>query len=393
MTNPTLSATQTILAALWPQQTPAQWEANFVAAQLNWEDVAVRAIVLGLAPQLHHRLTTWGLKPPTPAQAKLAVTHKATAQRNEAIYAQLSLILAACQTAQLHPIALKGVHLAACYYETPALRPMNDIDLLFTPEELPTAESVLAQLGYGGKFKSAEMGAGVSKHTSTFRRPDGEQGATPNPYLSTNSDRMVEPHTSLEESWFGLKVNITPGIRERAETAVLAHHPCLVLGREDLLLHVCLHFCFHLIQGAPALVQFTDLLAITQKETVDWQLFVTRCRDYRATPYALAALTLAGKYLKTPIPPDTLQTLAAATPAPLRQRVEQLTLADILHRTQQKPLVTLGERLKRGFQDRAETAKWAQDWNGRLAIWRTLLQPGKTDTGQLLLNKLKPNHK
>lgn len=391
MTNPALSATQMILAALWPQQTPNQWEADFVAAQLNWEDVTVRAIVLGLAPQLHHRLTNWGLKPPPPAQAKLAVTHRATAQRNEAIYAQLSLILAACQTHNLHPIALKGVHLAACYYASPALRPMNDIDLLFTPGELPTAESLLAQLGYGGKFKSAEMGAGVNKHTSTFRRPDGEQGATPNPYLSTNSDRMVEPHASLEESWFGLKVNITPGIRERAETAVLAHHSCLVLGREDLLLHICLHFCFHLIQGAPALVQFTDLLAITQQGGVDWSLFVARCRDYRAASYALAALTLADKCLKAPIPFDTLQALAAATPARLRQRVEQLTLADILHRTQQKPLGTLAARLKRGLQDRAETARWAQDWNGRLAVWLTLLQPGKTDTGQLLLNKLKIN--
>lgn len=383
-----VATTQAILDALKPQQTPGQWESAFVRAGSDWDDLTVRAIVLGLAPQLHVRLSQWPVKMPPSAAAKLAVTYRAQAQRNEAIYTQLDELLAACQARRLQPIALKGVHLAACYYAEPALRPMNDIDLLFTPAELPQAEALLAELGYGGKYKPAEMGAGVTKHTSTFRRAAGAEGSTVNPYLSAGSDRMIEPHTSLEESWFGLKVDITPGIRERAETAVLGQHVCRVLNREDLLLHVSLHFCFHLIQGAPALVQLTDLLVITQAGNLDWKTFAARAQSYDAVPYAFTGLKLAHDLLGAPVPAAQLTQLADLTPPTLRRRIQTLGLADILRRTQQKPLTSITQRLQRGFQDRAATAAWAADWRGRIQVWRTLFQPARTDTGQMLLQKL-----
>jgi hypothetical protein len=385
----TVATVQTILDVLRPQQTPSQWESDFVRRGRDWDDLVVRAIVLGLAPQLHHRFSTWSLPIPPRAKAKLAAAFQAQAQRNEAIYSQLKQVLLACANDELHPIALKGVHLAAHVYKEPALRPMNDIDLLFPTAELTAAETMLIQLGYGGKHKSAEMGAGVSKHTSTFRRTDQASGATSNPYLSANNDRTVEPHTSLEESWFGLKVDITPGIRERSERVELAGLPCLVLSREDLLLHIALHFCFHLIQGAPAMVQLSDLLAITQAEGVDWDVFVARAHQHRAEPYAYAGLKLAHDLLGAPSPDPVRDKLAEATWPPLRRRIAGLGLADILRRTQQKPLTNLRERLARGFQDRQQTANWAPNWHGRLQVWRTFLQPGRSDTGQMILQKLR----
>jgi hypothetical protein len=263
---------------------------------------------------------------------------------------------------------------------------MNDIDLLFTPEELPQAEAILLSLGYGGKHKSAKTGARVTKHTSTFRRESGEANgrSTPNPYLSANLDRTVEPHSSLEESWFGLKVDITPGIGERTETAVLANQPCRVLNPEDLLHHICLHFCFHLIQGAPAFVQLTDLLVITQAGRLDWGIFLARVQAAQSSGYVLAALTLAQKLLSAPVPAAVLAQLAAQTPSRLRQRISRLDLAYVLRRTQQKPLVTLGDRLRRGIKDRVEIARWSPTFGGKLRVWQTAVQITRTDTAQLL---------
>ncbi len=391
MTAAALATTQTLLDALRPDQTPAQWQSDFVSRQVDWDDLAVRAIVLGLAPQLHHRLSQWSLQPPPRAAAKLAVTHQAQSKRNAAIYAQLDELLAACADANLHPTALKGVHLAASYYPAPALRPMNDIDLLFTPAELPRAEALLTRLGYGGKHKSAEMGAGVTKHTSAFRRA-GEQTATVNPYLSAAGERMVEPHISLEESWFGLKVDITPGVRQRAEMATLGELPCLTLSPDDLLLHLCLHFCFHLIEGAPAFVQLTDLLIVSGSGRVNWPVFTGRARQYRAAPYALAALSLAQKLLSAPAPPDVLDKLAQAAPGRLRRRIAGLGLTYILRRTQQKPLVTIRQRLLRGIQDRAETARWARDGRDLFHIWAILFHAARTDTGQMILSRIRKKH-
>ncbi|MCB8946200.1 MAG: nucleotidyltransferase family protein [Ardenticatenaceae bacterium] len=386
-----LATTQLILDTLKDKQTPDQWESVFLNAGGDWDDLVLHAIVLGLAPQLYNRLSHWQLKPPTRTRAKLLAAHTAQAERNTAIYHQLGEFLSLCEAQAIHPIALKGVHLAACYYAEPALRPMNDIDLLFTPTELPIAEATLQQLGYGGKYKSADMGAGVTKHTSTFRRTGTADGGTSNPYLSADSDRTIEPHTSLEESWFGLKVDITSGIRDRAQTADLTNHTCLVLAPEDLLLHLCLHFCFHLIQGAPSMVQLLDLLTVCQKQLVDWDTFVERAAHYKATPFALAGLTLAAKLLAAPVPVSVLDRLGQATAAPMRRYIDTLNLHYIWERSQQKPLTTIQQRIQRGFLDRAETARWAVDWHGRFQVWRTLFQPGRTDTGQMILQQIRRN--
>jgi hypothetical protein len=296
----------------------------------------------------------------------------------------------------LQPIALKGVHLAACYYADPALRPMNDIDLLFTPAELPVVEAMLAALGYGASYKSPQMGAGVTKHTSTFHPAHGSAVATSNPYLSTTGDRTIEPHQSLEESWFGLKVDITCGIRERSEAVILAERSCRALCPEDLLLHLCLHFCFHLIQGAPAMVQLTDLLIVASSARVDWDVFVARAGDYGVIPFAMAGLSLGKTLLSLPVPEATLASLAEATPPTLRRRIGQMGLPAILRRTQQRPLTdrsfwsAVPQRMLRGFSDRAEAAGWAQDWPGRWQVWRTLLQATESDTGQMILKRLRP---
>ncbi|WP_420631508.1 nucleotidyltransferase family protein [Candidatus Leptofilum sp.] len=382
--------TQQLLDALRPNQQPDKWFQQ--AKSLDWGDFAVRAIAFGLAPQIYAKLQIWDMPIPAKAMAKLAVTYKAQAKRSEAIYQQLAQLLAACEMVNLQPVALKGVHLAACYYAEPALRPMNDIDLLFTPDELPQVEALLLELGYGGKHKSAETGARVTKHTSTYRRAEASNGsATPNPYLSASLDRTVEPHGSLEESWFGLKVDITPGIRGRVDTAVLTPEApaCHVLNPTDLLHHICLHFSFHLIQGAPAFVQLTDLLVITQAGKVDWHIFLQRVAEAKSTGYVLAALTLAQKLVGAPVPANVLAQLAEKTPAKLRQRIAQMDLAYLLRRTQQKPLVSLGDRLRRGMKDRIEIARWAPTLGEKLRVWQTAVQFGRTDTAQMLKNREK----
>jgi hypothetical protein len=387
MSNP-LDTAQLLLQALRADQTPERWTADFTQRNINWDDLVVRAIAFGLATQLYRRLTAWGVVIPPRAMAKLAVTYQAQQKRNAAIYEQLDAILAACPDYGLQPIVLKGAHLAAHCYAEPALRPMNDIDLLFTPAELPKAAEMLAALGYEGKHKPAELGAGVTKHTSTYRRAtSANDGATPNPYLSAQTDRTVEPHTSLEESWFGLKVDITPGVRERALVVAFGERSGRVLAAEDLLLHLCVHFCFHLIMGAPSLVQLTDLLVVAGAGTLNWSTFAERAMIQRAAPYALAALTLAHKLMAVPVPAATLTELKQATPPLLRRHVERLELADVLRRSQQKPLTTIPQRLLRGLSDRAETARWAPDWRGRWQVWRTALDVTRTDTGRLLLEK------
>ena len=384
--------TKLILSALRYDQNPEAWQKECEGANVNYDTLAVTAIVLGMAPQLYYTLTKWKVDLPPRAMAKLGATFQLHQKRNAAIYDQLGEVLKECTRRGLKPIALKGVHLAARVYPHIALRPMNDIDLLFEVGDLRSAEEILEGLGYAGKHKSSELGAGVTKHTSTFKR-ENDSTATPNPYLSTHNERMIEPHVSLEESWFGLKVDVTGGVRERAVKESLQGHECLVLSREDLVLHLCVHFCFHLIMGSPAMVQLTDLLAVTSQSGINWRVFVERAQQTESAHYAFAALKLAAEVLHAPLTaeaasPDqnVLDDLARSIPRSLQHRLSQFNLNDVMKRTQQKPLRSIAQRVVRGLRDRAEAASWAVNWGGWWRVWRSAFNVGRTDTGRQILD-------
>ncbi|MFQ5612683.1 MAG: nucleotidyltransferase family protein [Anaerolineae bacterium] len=358
----------------------------------DWEDITVTAIVLGLAPLLHWRLEQGGLQPPAMCLARLAVTRQAQAKRNEAIAGQLQEILAACAGEGIDVIVLKGALLAPAIYPEPALRPMNDIDLLFRPRDLARAGLILETLGYEGKHKSAEQGPGITKHTSTYRRLDrnGAGGATPNPYLSAGGDRTVEPHRSLEESWFGLKVDITPGVWQRAVPVSLHGQPAYRLSSADLLLHLAVHAAFHFIMGAAIFLQLYDLhrVLITWANEVRWPEFLERAAAARAQPFAFAGLHWARTLYRAPVPPGPMAELEAACAPALAANIRAMDVERIFRRTQQPPLVTLRQRLWRGLADRWETARWAASPGGKWQVWQTALALHKTDTMALLRARL-----
>jgi hypothetical protein len=356
----------------------------------EWDDLVVMAIALGLAPLLYRRLAQTGVSVPPLALAKLAVTHKAHARRNEEIGQQLAEILAACAAQEVDVLVLKGALLAPVIYEEPALRPMNDIDLLFRPEALAKAAAVLESLGYIGKYKDPDQGPGVTKHVSTYRR-SGNEATTPNPYLSAGGDRMVEPHTSLEESWFGLKVDITPGIWDRAVPIELHGQPAYRLSVADMLLHLAVHAAFHVIMGASVFVQLHDIgqLLRVWRADLDWSHFMTLVRTARAQSFVYAALYWANDLYKLSLSNEWLQPLARECPPRLVAYVNALDATGLLQRTQQPPLATLGQRLRRGLLDRQETARWANSLAEKWNVWQTAFAFHKTDTVQLLKRRFK----
>ena len=387
MSSSTPGAFELLLAALRAGADPDEWSRQASAA--DTEKLAVSAIVLGLGPLLHWQLSAWQLTLPPRPWAKLQAVRAASAARQQAIQAQLSEILGGAAESGIALIVLKGAFLATQIYPEPGLRPMNDIDVLVRPPDLPLIEAMLLRLGYAGHYKDPAEGARVVKHTSTFRKPAVDAGVA-NPYLNTASERTVEPHTSLEESWYGLRADITPGVWERSVETVSAGRPARALCLSDLMLHLCIHLTFHLIMGWPSLVQLLDLLWVSRRlEPADWDEVYLRAIDRSAAAYIYAALRLAGSALDAPVPGAIMARLAAATPAAVRAHADGLSAADVMRRAQRPPLTTLRGRLARGMVERAETARWAGTVRQRLAIWGTLVDVVHTDTGKLLGARLR----
>ena len=356
----------------------------------TWEAIAIMAIALGLAPILHWHLEQNQWKIPPLAMAKLGVTRQAHVKRNRAIGEQLSEVLALCKQQRIDVLVLKGALLAPLAYPEAALRPMNDIDLLFRSQDLAKVGPLLESLGYVGKHKDADQGPGVTKHLSTYRR-SGNEAATPNPYLSAGGDRLIEPHGSLEESWFGLKVDITPGVWERAESISLHGRSAYRLSTDDMLLHIAVHATFHLIMGSTVFVQLYDLGQVikTWEDELDWEHVVALSQKAQAGPYIYAALFWAKTIFGTTVPDQALQALRQSASPDLVTYIESFEATAILKRTQQPPLVTLGQRLKRGLQDRHETARWTTSLVGKWRVWQTALAWHRTDTVHLLQKQLK----
>lgn len=356
--------------------------------QEDWEDTAVTAIVLGLAPLLHWHLEKYKITPPPMVTAKLNLTRQAHAKRNQSIANQLTEILWACNQHHIKPIVLKGALLAPLVYPEAALRPMNDIDLLFPPEHLAQIGPLLESLGYRGKYKDADQGPGITKHLSTYRRTS-ENGSTPNPYLSAAGDRTVEPHGSLEESWFGLKVDITPGIWTHILPTSLHNQPAYRLSTNDLILHLAVHAAFHVIMGASVFIQLYDIGRVieTWPAELDWSQVINSTRRAGAQPFVYAALHWSKTLYQAAIPDHILQTLKAECPAGLVAYVQRLDANALFKRTQQPPLTTLRKRLERGLADRSEATRWAGSLGEKWKIWQTAFAFRKTDTAGLLMGR------
>ncbi|MBI1879575.1 MAG: nucleotidyltransferase family protein [Chloroflexi bacterium] len=307
-----------------------------------------------------------------------------------AIGQQLAELLTVLAHQKIDVAVLKGALLAATAYPEAALRPMNDIDLLFRVDHLPRIGTVLESLGYVGKHKSAAQGPGITKHLSTYRRA-GNPGETPNPYLSASGDRMVEPHGSLEESWFGLKVDITPGVWARAVPVSLYGQPAFRLSTSDMMLHLTVHAAFHVIMGASVFVQLYDIGRVieTWPAELNWAEILNLTRQAEAQAFVYTGLYWARALYGAAIPDAPLVALERECSPGLVAYVQSLDALGIFKRTQHPPLTTLKQRLQRGVSDRQEATRWAGSLGQKWQIWQTALAFHKTDTASLLKKGLK----
>lgn len=361
----------------------------------DWDAVAVYAHATGLGPLL---LQNAAEQLPSLQAARLRLTAQRTRTRNTALMAALADLLRASQAKKLSLIILKGAYLAPMVYRDLGLRGMTDIDVLVRPTDFPQWQAILTQLRYSGKHTDPEKGPGIVKHEWTYRAagtaPATASSSTTNPYLFADDAFHLEPHTSLTESWFGLRLELGDGVWDRAIGWEWEGVPALALNPLDCLIHVAVHLIFHLLMGKPALLQLYDLRQLletfptlvsgdpTGSDVAD------RAGRAGAAAHVYAALRLAQTAYAAPVPAAWLQRLASAIPPHQRPRAEAVNLPILWRLTQQAPLVSLGQRLRRGLSDRALAAGWARDRNEAWRVWRSGLAFHRTDTAILLRQRL-----
>lgn len=291
----------TLLACLTPcdDAVLARRVAELRAA--DWEAVVDYALrkAIRVGPPLYARLRDVGVlgRVPAGARTRLEAAHAATRRDNERRLAVLAELLAQLARHDVAVCVMKGAYLAAEVYAEPALRTMNDLDLMVPRADLGRAEQALHELGYGPDAAwrpSVEWSCSWSCHLWPMWRADGS---------------TVDVHWTLENP--GGPFPIDPqGVWDRAAPARLVGEPACALSAEDFLLHLCLHAGYQHGFEVP-LRCFLDVALVAERcrARLDWERFAAIAAEWRCGRLAFAVLGAARRMLGAGVPPDALSML------------------------------------------------------------------------------------
>ena len=96
------------------------------------------------------------------------------------------------------------------------------------------------------------------------------------------------------------------GLWRRAQAATIAKTEVLALSPEDMLVHLCLHYCRHkFYNGLTPLLDITELLQFF-RDRIDWKQVLELSQTQQACRCVYLVLQLASEWFNAPVPPDWL---------------------------------------------------------------------------------------
>ncbi len=267
------------------------------ASPEEWRTVLAFAKQHRVAALLHHRLKALGVKLPDDVADTLKQAYRKNSLRNFRLYNELGGLLSLLHTEEIEVIGLKGVHLAAHFYEHIGARRIGDIDLLARKQDLSRIDQIMQAHG----CKSCEyhrIAAPENYHVH---------------YMLPKSGLCVEIHWTISPPAYRAVIDIEE-IWSRARHATLANVPVLVMSPEDLMLHLCLHVVHHAGEmGIRMLLDFEPIVR-GSGASLNWGEISARARQWGISRAVYVVLRLAREMLDVPVPEDWLASLQPSEP-------------------------------------------------------------------------------
>ena len=270
--------------------------------EILWERVTGAASSLGLAPLLFRNLGRPELreKVPEAAMAALGRSAHAAACRVAIQLGALDRILSALRRGGVDPVLLKGAALAITLHDQPALRPMQDIDLLVEDGQKENAVRILSELGFRGVVNSLTDAFYASHHHA---RPQADRGGRV----------IVEIHTGLVPPEDGLSLDPRPFL-DRAVRIEVKGHPYRILSKEDQLVHAALHLSYA-DRFIGRIRDLMDVHALVDRadRAMDWGRVLDAARSPEVSRSLFSSLDLSRRLLGSPVPPAVIHEMARGT--------------------------------------------------------------------------------
>jgi hypothetical protein len=211
--------------------------------------------------------------------------------RNTHIYYELSRILTKAENKNIPIIVLKGAALAGSAYQSIALRPMKDLDLLAKMDDVYRVHELLVQLGWESKY-SEEL---IEHHLQlNYSLRYTKQGV------------IIDLHIKIPEI-----SAINPWLN--ATSVTINSTKMLVMGTDDLLLHLCIHLYEHTrVELLAELIKFYDIVLLLRKHEINWDYVIQNAYTNQCENIMYHILDFVRSEFGEDIPIDVLEKLKSA---------------------------------------------------------------------------------
>jgi hypothetical protein len=260
-----------------------------------------------------HGLTFWLWElPELPASVQERVRQECLnlTARNLALAGELSKLLRTFRDQRIPCLPLRGLALAERLYGSVPPRPMGDIDLLVRKEDLQRVQALFEALGFSEMDRRPGFASAFS-YTLKF-------------FVERSFMVIVEPHWSIAYPPFTDRLDMEV-VWSRCVPARVVGEQTLSLGREDLLVHLCLHLTHR--DDAPFLWLFElDRYLRQESDAMRWELVLSVSREVGVERFVGHALNEVVTKFEAPVPADVLDALGRQDPACARPLAERLAL-------------------------------------------------------------------
>ncbi len=234
--------------------------------------------------------------------------------RNLALAGELRTLLRTFRDQRIPCLPLRGLALAERLYGSVPSLPMGDIDLFVRKEDLRRVQALFQALGFSEMDRRPGFASAFS-YTLKF-------------FVERSLMVIVEPHWSIAYPPFTDRLDMEV-VWSRCVPARVVGEQTLSLGREDLLVHLCLHLTHR--DDAPFLwIYELDRYLRQESDAMRWDLVLSMSREAGVERLVGRALDEAVTKLGAPVPTDVMDDLdgPSGQTRPLAQKLVETSTVD-----------------------------------------------------------------
>lgn len=278
----------------------SDWERWKAAASFDEIDAGSRRLL----PLVYHNLQRFEYK--DEFTAKLRNEHRRAFRDNQLLFEKTGRILSTFHRAGIETLILKGAALSVLYYNSAALRPMSDIDLLIRSEDVPKAIELLCAGGWRVTKDNLELYLQISPSCQ---------------FVGDDSCEIDLHWQVMRDCW---RANRCETFWETAKPFQLGGISTAALSPTNQLFHVCWHGARY--NRMPSFRWVADAVTILRvsKDEIEWRKILELAELHRVqfTIY-FAFIYLLDKF-NAPIPAEFLRALEESSTTGLERMVFRL---------------------------------------------------------------------